>query len=183
MNFEREIMVERGIIIGRFQPPHKGHLEVMKDILEDVDELIIGIGSAQMSHREDDPFTAGERILMFNKALKDSKINVARVYFIPIPDVNNNSLWVSNVLSYSPPFSIVFSGNPLVKRLFKERDFKVKSPPMFNREEYRGTEIRNRMIEGEKWKHLVPEGVAEMIEEVNGEERLRNLTETDFLQK
>lgn len=170
-------------MIGRFQPPHKGHLEVIKEILDEVDELIIGIGSAQLSHQLDDPFTAGERILMLNKTLVQSEIDLPRSYFIPIPDVNNNALWVSNVLSFSPPFSIVYSGNPLVKRLFKERDFKVKTPPMFNRNEYRGTEIRRRMVGNEKWKPLVPPGVLEVIEEIDGVERLKDLSMTDFMQK
>lgn len=170
-------------MIGRFQPPHKGHLEVIKEILEEVDELIIGLGSAQLSHEMDDPFTAGERILMLNKALAESEIDLSSVYFIPIPDVNNNALWVSNVLSFSPPFSIVYSGNPLVKRLFKERDFEVKTPPMFNREEYQGTEIRKRMLEDEKWDDLVPKPIREVIGEISGVERLKELSTTDFLQK
>lgn len=175
--------MERGIMIGRFQPPHKGHIEVINKILEEVDELIIGLGSAQLSHQIDDPFTAGERILMLNKSLANSEVDLSRVYFIPIPDVNNNSLWVSNVISLSPPFSIVYSGNPLVKRLFKERDFEVESPPMFNRDEYKGAEIRKRILEGEEWKDLVPESISETINEINGTKRLKDLSKTDYLQK
>ena len=176
-------MVKRGIMIGRFQPPHKGHIQVIKKMLEKVDELIIGLGSAQLSHELDDPFTAGERILMLNKALAKSEIDLDRVYLIPIPDVNNNALWVSNVLSFSPPFSLVFSGNPLVKRLFKEHGFDVEEPPMFNREGFRGTEIRSRMLNDEKWTHLVPEGVVEVVREIKGERRLKDLSKTDFMQK
>ena len=40
----------RGLLVGRMQPVHEGHLEVIKRILEEVDEVIIGIGSAQLSH-------------------------------------------------------------------------------------------------------------------------------------
>lgn len=174
--------MSRGIMIGRFQPPHKGHIEVIKEILKDVDYLIVGLGSAQLSHEIDDPFTAGERILMLNRALVESNIDLSKVYTIPIPDVNNNALWVSNVLSFSPPFSIVYSGNPLVKRLFKERNFKVKTPPLFNRKEYRGAEIRKRILEDEKWENLVPEGVKNIIEEIGGTKRLKDLSKTDFLQ-
>lgn len=170
-------------MIGRFQPPHKGHIEVINEILEEVDELIIGLGSAQLSHELDDPFTAGERILMLNKSLAESEVDLSRVYFIPIPDVNNNALWVSNVISFSPPFFKVYSGNPLVKRLFKERDFEVKSPPMFNREEYQGTEIRKRILEDKEWENLVPEGVREIIDEIDGVKRLKDLSKSDYLQK
>ncbi|MEM0023032.1 MAG: adenylyltransferase/cytidyltransferase family protein, partial [Archaeoglobaceae archaeon] len=48
----------RALFIGRFQPYHLGHHEVVKKILEEVDELIIGIGSAQESHSLENPFTA-----------------------------------------------------------------------------------------------------------------------------
>jgi nicotinamide-nucleotide adenylyltransferase len=38
------------LLIGRFQPFHKGHLQVVKTIARDCDDIIIGIGSAQYSH-------------------------------------------------------------------------------------------------------------------------------------
>lgn len=57
-------MVRRGLFVGRFQPFHLGHLMAIKDVLEEVDELVIVIGSAQCSHDVDDPFTAGERLVM-----------------------------------------------------------------------------------------------------------------------
>lgn len=34
----------RGLFVGRFQPFHLGHLHVIKELLEKVDELIIAIG-------------------------------------------------------------------------------------------------------------------------------------------
>ena len=53
---------KRGLLIGRMQPVHNGHIEIIKQILEEVDEIIIGIGSAQLSHELKNPFTAGERL-------------------------------------------------------------------------------------------------------------------------
>ncbi|HDM88409.1 MAG TPA: nicotinamide-nucleotide adenylyltransferase, partial [Candidatus Bathyarchaeota archaeon] len=42
--------MRRGLFIGRFQPPHLGHLHAIKQALEECDELIIVIGSSQYSH-------------------------------------------------------------------------------------------------------------------------------------
>jgi len=67
-------MVKRGLIVGRFQPFHKGHLHAVKRVLEEVDEIIIVVGSAQYSHRLDNPFTAGERLLMIRRALQEAEI-------------------------------------------------------------------------------------------------------------
>jgi nicotinamide-nucleotide adenylyltransferase len=174
-------MVRRGIIVGRFQPPHKGHVEVFRQILREVDELIIVVGSAQESHTLENPFTAGERVLMISKALAEAGVDLSRVHIIPIPDVNNNAIWVSHVVSLSPPFEVVYSGNPLVKRLFKEAGFETKTQPMFKRKEYWGTEIRDRMIKGKNWEELVPKSVLEVMKEIKAVERLKDLSKSDYL--
>ncbi|MCS4542145.1 MAG: nicotinamide-nucleotide adenylyltransferase, partial [Euryarchaeota archaeon] len=106
----------RGLIIGRYQPFHLGHIKVITEIMNEIEELIIGVGSAQYSHTLQDPFTAGERILMIKKALYESKIPRERYYIIPIPDVNQHALWVARTESLTPPFEVVYSHNPLVKR-------------------------------------------------------------------
>lgn len=170
----------RGMLVGRFQPFHLGHLYVINEIAKTTDEIIICIGSAQKSHGLGDPFTAGERVLMIAKCLRGLGIEKDH-YILPIPDVNNNSLWVSHVKSITPPFQKVYSNNPLVKRLFKELGLEVVSPPLYNRSEYSGTEIRRRMIYGEDWKELVPSGVVEVIDEINGVKRLLDLTKGDSL--
>ncbi|HZK30987.1 MAG TPA: adenylyltransferase/cytidyltransferase family protein, partial [Methanoregula sp.] len=45
--------MRRGFYIGRFQPYHNGHQSVLEHIADDVDEIVIGIGSAQLSHLTD----------------------------------------------------------------------------------------------------------------------------------
>ena len=166
----------RGYYVGRFQPFHLGHRWVIERILKEVDELVIGIGSAQNSHKLDDPFTAGERLLMITFSMKEIR---ERVFVIPIIDLEWNALWVSHVLSLTPPFDIVYSNNPLVHQLFKEKGFEVKKSPLFKRGEYSGTEIRKKMIAGEEWEGYVPEETSKIIKSVNGVERLRSLTESD----
>ena len=105
------------------QPVHNGHMEVIKQILNEVDEIIIGIGSAQASHELKDPFTAGERIVMMNQALAEKGIDPSRYYIIPMQDINFNAIWASHVKMLTPPFNIVYSGNPLVKQLFSEEGY------------------------------------------------------------
>ncbi len=169
---------KRGLLIGRFQPFHKGHLFVVEKILEEVDEIIIGIGSAQISHTLENPFTAGERLMMIAKSLFENGINKT-FYIIPIPDVNNNAIWVSHVKSLTPPFDVVYSGNPLVKRLFKEAGIEVRTPPLYNRKLFSGTEIRKRMINDEDWQSLVPKAVVSVVEEIDGVSRLKDLLKSD----
>ena len=74
----------RGIMVGRFQPFHKGHLSLVKQILGDCDELIIAIGSAQYNYIFQDPFTAGERMSMIHRALTEARIDLTKCYIVPI---------------------------------------------------------------------------------------------------
>ncbi len=169
----------RGLFVGRFQPFHLGHLHVVKKFLEKVDELIIAIGSAQYSHTFKDPFNVGERIWMVRSALID-EVDPRRYYIIPIPDINDNRIWVAHVASYTPPFKVVFSNNSLVKVLFQEAGYDVQPSPFHRRDLYCATEIRKKIVANEKWEHLVPESVAKIIKEIGGDRRLREIVKRDY---
>ena len=168
--------MSRAFYIGRFQPYHNGHQSVLTRIAGMVDEIVIGVGSAQLSHELDNPFTAGERVLMITRALES--VNCP-LYVIPIEDLQRNALWVSHVRSLTPPFDEVFTSNPLVMRLFEEAGMGVRSLPMYERETHSGTNIRARMIVGEPWEDLVPTEVVEVIREIDGVERLRQIAQND----
>ncbi|MCD5425392.1 MAG: nicotinamide-nucleotide adenylyltransferase, partial [Methanosarcinaceae archaeon] len=140
--------MKRAFYVGRFQPYHLGHHAVLNMIAKEVDELVIGVGSAQKSHEVENPFTAGERIVMIQYALQDMDI---QHYTIPIEDIQQNTIWVSHVLSKTPPFDIVYSNNPLVIQLFEEASIKVMRPPIYKRNIYSGTLIRDKMLKGENW--------------------------------
>ena len=167
----------RALIIGRFQPFHKGHLEVVKYIVSKYDDVIVGIGSAQYSHTLENPFTAGERHLMISRALENEGIH--NYYLVPIEDLHRNAIWVAHVEAIAPPFDVVFANNPLTKRLFEERGYKIESPPFYDRERYSAREIRRRIIHNEPWEDLVPEAVARTIKEIDGVSRLMELAQSD----
>jgi nicotinamide-nucleotide adenylyltransferase len=175
------LVLKRGLFVGRFQPFHNGHMQVIKDVLRENGEIIIVIGSAQYSHRLDNPFTAGERATMVRLALDEAKIPVAKTWIIPVADVHVHTLWVAKVVGYTPKFSVVYSNEPLTRRLFMEAGYKVKSIPFHKRGVYSSTEIRQRMLTNKDWKTLVPKSVATYIQEIDGVERLRDLAKTDEL--
>ncbi len=166
----------RALYIGRFQPYHNGHQAVLSWIATQCDEIVIGVGSAQLSHEPDNPFTAGERVLMITRALESLG---TPIYVIPIEDIMRNALWVAHVRSMSPPFDRVYSGNPLVMRLFSEAMIEVETPALYERQVLSGTEIRRRMLEGEDWEDLVPGAVVEVLQEIDGVGRMKQITRND----
>ena len=162
-----------GLIIGRFQPFHKGHMEMIRKVSSECGMVIIGIGSAQYSHVPDNPFTSGERYSMIYRAVKAEGIDNAII--VPIEDMNIYSLWVAKVKSLCPPFDVVYSNNRATIRLFSEAGYQVHSSPIYNRQEFSGTEVRRRIALGYDWRSLVPPEVAEVIDDIDGEERIRSI--------
>jgi nicotinamide-nucleotide adenylyltransferase len=151
-------MLTRGLYVGRFQPFHLGHLEAIKKILQEVDELVVVIGSAQ-----------------------EARVDLGRVWIVPVPDVHLHMMWVSAVKGYTPKFEIVYSNEPLTKRLFIEAGYKVKGVSFYERQFYSSTLVRERMLADESWTTLVPKSVADFIKEIDGLNRLRDLTQSDHV--
>jgi nicotinamide-nucleotide adenylyltransferase len=162
------------LVVGRFQPLHKGHMDVIRKCAEESEHLTIGIGSAQYSHTPENPFTAGERYMMINKSLRDE--GISNYSIVPIEDLNRYPVWVAHVVSLVPPFRRVYSNNPLTRRLFEEAGFDVRESPLYNRSIFSGTEIRRRIVNDEEWRPLVPEAVAEVLDDIDGVNRLKQIS-------
>jgi nicotinamide-nucleotide adenylyltransferase len=171
----------RGLMIGRFQPFHKGHFMLVKQILEDCDEIIIVVGSAQLNYKFTDPFTAGERILMIQRALLESDFDLSKVFIIPLIDDDNNARWFSYLLSMVPSFDILYSGNELVSALASSK-VKLTIPHFVKKKQYNGSNIRNRISSAKNWKDLVPKGVSTIIEKINGVNRIKTMASYDKIE-
>jgi nicotinamide-nucleotide adenylyltransferase len=174
-------MTRRGLMLGRFQPFHKGHLALTNQILSECDELLIIIGSAQFNFIDKDPFSAGERVLMIHEALKEEGVDLSRCYIIPVANDENNARWLAYLRSMIPPFDVLYSGNDFVKYLTRSQDSSIviEDPVFAEINEYNGTNIRRLMQEGKPWEHLVPPAVAKVIQQVGGIVRINMLARSD----
>ncbi len=149
-------------------------MHIIRECAENSDHLIIGIGSAQYYNTMENPFTAGERYMMVNKALREEGITDYSI--VPIQDINMSDKWVDHVVSMVPPFRKVYTTNPTTKMLFEEAGFEVVVPELYKRGVYSGTEIRRRMVAGEVWRPMIPESVAAVIDDIDGVDRLRKIS-------
>jgi nicotinamide-nucleotide adenylyltransferase len=152
-----------GLLIGRFQPLHYGHLKSINYALKRVDHLYILVGSSQKSHELRNPFTAGERILMIRNALIDERLDAKRYLIIPIPDAIGHAVWTAFIDQVVPKYDVVFSNDRLTIQLFREKGVQVIEPDLYDRKVYSATEVRRRIMEGENWKSLVPPAVAKVV--------------------
>ena len=169
-----------GLLIGRFQPFHLGHLAAVKYALKEVQFLYIVVGSAQRNHERDNPITAGERITMVKSALDGNGVDPSRWMAIPIADADSHSLWVSTVKSMVPKFDMVFTNDALTYSLFKEEKIGVVAVPYVDRKSLSATNVRDRILERKDWVSLVPPQVAKLVKEFGGVERVSALMRKDL---
>lgn len=84
------------VFIGRFQPFHLGHLQVIKQGLEHADHVVVLVGSARSPRCHRNPFTFAERKEMIRGAFSDNDRD--RVIVLPLEDAAyNDAQWVLNV--------------------------------------------------------------------------------------
>ena len=162
-----------GLLIGRFQPFHLGHLEALQFALSKVDNLWVGLGSSNVPVEKTNPFSAEQRKEMILSSIDDSMKKKISIYFIP--DLDNHIKWIEKIDTIVPKFEIIFSNDELTKHLYSKRSIKVESIPFVNRDKLSGTKIRELIISDQKWDDLVPEGTKKFLEKTSAKEFLKNL--------
>ena len=86
------------VFIGRFSPPHLGHLEVIRQALRIAETVLIILGSANAARRFDFvPFTAQERETLLRLMLTAEENQ--RVVFAPVEDQGNMTKWTGLIRS------------------------------------------------------------------------------------
>ena len=153
----------KGMLVGRFQPFHLGHLEAAKYALSMCDRLVICIGSSQTSGTLNNPMDAKTRIEIIRAALDAAGIAHWKIDFLEVPDFGSDSTWMNYIRNRHSDIDVVFSENEWVQRIFKGEGIAVITPPLLRRSELSGTAIRNLILEGGQWRHLIPRGSTEIV--------------------
>lgn len=161
-----------GLFIGRFQPFHRGQMAVVQGMMKVCDQVIIGLGSAQFSRTEFNPFTADERRQMIGSAIEESGLDLEKFTLVEIPDLAEDNKWVESVLKITGPVSKIWSGNEQTKKVFEQAGMAVQniSPvPGIS-----ATAIRSSIIKGDgEWHKKVPKEVLDWIIENGGQDIIK----------
>ena len=162
------------LIIGRFQPFHRGHLHVIKKYSDKGFFIKIGIGSVRKYHEKDNPFTKEERDEMIKLTLKANKIKNYKIYYIP--DTKDDDKWTKNVKKIVRSFDILFTGNEKIKELFKEEKTELHTLKETS-EKFKGInakEIRRKWL-GIKSKKGLPEEIFNYLKKIRAYDRLKEI--------
>ena len=162
-----------GLLIGRFQPFHLGHLDAVLFGLSRVENLFICIGSSNKSNERKNPFSAEERREMITLSIEPSITD--RIKIFDIPDVGDHEKWTFEIDQIVPKYDSVFTNDEFTKTLFEKRQINVIQVPLKYREKFSGTNIRQLIIDDKNWQDLVPQGTQKVLNKVNAVSRLKNM--------
>lgn len=86
------------VFVGRFQPPHNGHFNVINTALAKAQHVLILVGSANLARTTHNPFTYDERRRMLELGIgMDKWVDQPRVTIEPLDDVYDDDEWVQQV--------------------------------------------------------------------------------------
>jgi len=162
-----------GLLIGRFQPFHLGHLDAVLFGLSRAENLFICIGSSNKSNERKNPFSAKERREMIITSIEPSITDRLKIF--DVPDVGDHEKWTFEIDKTVPKYDIVFTNDEFTRTLFEKRKIRVVSVVLKDREKFSGTNIRNLITEGKDWRDLVPQGTRNVLDNINAKQRLQNL--------
>lgn len=164
-------------MIARWKPVHLGQAAVLRAMCRGAGQVIIGVGSANRYNARN-PFTVEEMEAMLRLVLndRDPAQESAEYAILPVPDLDDGPRWRAMVKAMFGELDAFVTDNPYVANLMKDdyrlmRPVEFLSPSEFIKVD--GTAVRALMAKGEGWQDLVPERVAQYIEENKLDERFR----------
>lgn len=175
-NFGRNKKIQNGIVHGRFQPPHNGHIRYMLSALERCEHLTIGISTPKICTEEEakqtgypctaalNPFTHEERADMIRLSLEEAGVGSDRYTVIPFPSDYKD---IKTLLPKDGVFlmSITSAGDRKKITYLQEEGFKVETIMTHDESAVRDRSgaVRTNAKEGVDWEHMVPKAIAQYL--------------------
>ncbi|MBI5389803.1 adenylyltransferase/cytidyltransferase family protein [Candidatus Woesearchaeota archaeon] len=156
------------LVLGRFQPFHKGHLFIIKEALCKHENVIVAVGSAQYSRTKRNPFSFRERKAMIAAATKGLSLII-----LPLPDIHSDKEYVTYVRKSLPWFDEVYAGNQRTLRLFRESGLKIHQIKRI--EGISATRVRNALHKQKVWEKFVPPATATILKKMKAPKIIKGL--------
>jgi bifunctional NMN adenylyltransferase/nudix hydrolase len=170
------------VFIGRFQPFHLAHAELLKEALVQADEVIVVLGGSKNASNIKSPWNTSVREQMILTSL--SKEDGARVKFVHMRDyLYNDNLWLSILQQKVDEITGESDRVALIGHEHDRSSYYLNLFPQWKRIEVKNfdklphaTEIRQLYFTLDAaYKAGVPEGTAKIMEEFQKTENFKNL--------
>ena len=133
------------VVLGRFQPVHKGHALMIQAAevwrTENASEagLIIAIGSSNQPPSIRNPWSSEERTAMLRVWLDSAGIEAK---IVSIPDIEDPPKWVSHAEKYHGGAGAIFTTDVETAELYESSGWPVIMGELEHRESYEGWRVR-----------------------------------------
>jgi nicotinamide-nucleotide adenylyltransferase len=159
-------------MVARWKPVHLGHAAALEAILARADETLIGLGSTNRYDAQN-PWSPEETEAMLERVLGPR----TGYRLLRVPDLGHPARWRKMALDLFGPLDLFVTANPLVRDLLRH-DYQIAHPvwliPAEKRVAVDGTLVRREIARGgEAWRALVPEAVADYLDQAGLVERFR----------
>lgn len=168
--------------IGRFQPAHTGHANVVKQLLKKAGRISILIPNYRQ-HTNKNPLSGHEAKTVLALTLSDSEIPLHRISIRTVRRPKDDSTpplqyTYRRLVKNSGTKLTVFTANPKVARELEAFGAPVA---LFNRIQARGgpvssTEVRRRIMDGRPWNRFLTPNAHKFIVENGIDQRIRALS-------
>lgn len=139
--------VDVGLVIGRFQPAHDGHIYLIRMALAASRNVVIGIGSADVSGTEDNPFSVHQRESILGSTLKEHRLPSDRISIVHLNDtVGDDKRWFSEAMGQTGKVDAVFGNNDWVNRIFRAHGVPAVEIPLLDRDKLQGGSVRRGLV-------------------------------------
>jgi nicotinamide-nucleotide adenylyltransferase len=166
------------IVLGRFQPLHNGHITILEHALARGDTTI-AIGSAQLGHEENNPWTGEERKQMLQAWLGNRTAEI-----VLIDDINDPPNWVEHAKKVHGE-GVLVTSDEATAELYRTDGFEVDFVELHDRERLEGWRIRQTLTMlstvgddealREVMAKMLPDAVIEWLIEYDGIYRLSQI--------
>lgn len=177
-------MMDIGFVHGRFQLFHNDHLEYALAAKRECKVLIVGITSPNNTllkyegidpHRSNslaNPFTYFERFQMIKNSLLGAGLKREEFEIVPFPIEDPSSLHNYIPLSTTSFFTIYDEWGEEKLRRLGELGYSVSVLWRNREKKISSTTIRELIVKGQKWSHLVPPAVYNYVRDNKLDERI-----------
>ena len=130
----------KGIVLGRFQPFHKGHAHLVEHALANFEQITIAVGSAQEEWTVENPFSIQERTDMIEAWAMHNEFQ-DKITIVGIEDINDPPNWVDHARQHHGEGMLVTS-DATTSTLYEEANFPVHNVELNERERLEGWRVR-----------------------------------------
>jgi len=171
-------MSDEAFIIGRFQPLHKGHEDLLDYTLDAYDDVAVLLTEGTDVPSDRNPLTMEEREAMLETVYDEDDLSFDQLYGID-EALQDGVDPVTEVLASryeDPTDAVCVTGNPETIEVLDD-SYTIEEPPNneYREKPFRGGYVREMAATGQEWRPYVSDPVQDLLDQYDFEDRITAL--------